>query len=131
MYGYPSVEASEAAVSEVRNFLDEGGAKSLERIVFCNFLAKDEDAYHEVLPKYFPSAVEESEGDVEAKKELEEKLPEVPVETPKEGDNQPVAKKKKLGEEDEEWEKIEKSDVPQKVSVEDAVDEEVGGKSKV
>lgn len=50
VYGYPSHEAAEAATSEVRNFLDEGKAKTLERIVFCNFLKKDEDAYHEILP---------------------------------------------------------------------------------
>jgi len=50
VYGYPSGEAARAAVSEVRNFLDEGHAKTLEKIVFCNFLQKDEDAYYEALP---------------------------------------------------------------------------------
>lgn len=50
VYGYPSGEAAHAAVSEVRNFLDEGHAKHLQKIVFCNFLEKDEDAYHEALP---------------------------------------------------------------------------------
>jgi O-acetyl-ADP-ribose deacetylase (regulator of RNase III) len=50
VYGYPSDEAAHAAVSEVRNFLDEGCAKTLEKIVFCNFLQKDEDAYYEALP---------------------------------------------------------------------------------
>jgi O-acetyl-ADP-ribose deacetylase len=50
VYGYPSREAAHAAVSEVRNFLDDRQAKSLEKIVFCNFLEKDEDAYHEALP---------------------------------------------------------------------------------
>jgi O-acetyl-ADP-ribose deacetylase (regulator of RNase III) len=50
VYGYPSDEAAHAAISEVRNFLDEGNAKSLERIIFCNFLRKDEDAYYEALP---------------------------------------------------------------------------------
>jgi O-acetyl-ADP-ribose deacetylase (regulator of RNase III) len=50
VYGYPSDEAAHAAISEVRTFLDEGNAKNLEKIVFCNFLEKDEDAYHEALP---------------------------------------------------------------------------------
>jgi O-acetyl-ADP-ribose deacetylase (regulator of RNase III) len=50
VYGYPSDEAAHAAISEVRNFLDEGHAKSLDKIVFCNFLEKDEVAYHEALP---------------------------------------------------------------------------------
>ncbi|KAF2435535.1 A1pp-domain-containing protein [Tothia fuscella] len=50
VYGYPSGEAAHTAISEVRKFLDEGNAKSLERIVFCNFLEKDERAYNEALP---------------------------------------------------------------------------------
>lgn len=50
VYGYPSGEAAEAAVSEVRNFLDEGNGEELERVVFCNFLEKDERAYENVLP---------------------------------------------------------------------------------
>lgn len=50
VYGYPSGEAAEAAVSEVRNFLEEGRAKYLQRIVFCNFMEKDQDAYLELLP---------------------------------------------------------------------------------
>jgi O-acetyl-ADP-ribose deacetylase len=49
VYGYPSDDAAEAAISEVRNFLEAGRAKNLERIVFCNFMEKDEDAYHEVI----------------------------------------------------------------------------------
>ena len=106
----------------------------------CVIRRWDEEAYEEVLPKYFPADVEVGEGEneeqeKEKEKELEEKLPEVPVETPREGgaSAEPVAKKARLtNEEDEEWEKIEKADVPQKVSVEDAVDEEIGGgKSKV
>ena len=50
VYGYPSDEAAEAAISEVRLFMEEGNVITLERIVFCNFLPKDEDAYHELLP---------------------------------------------------------------------------------
>lgn len=50
VYGYPSVEAAETAVGVVREFLDGGEGEGLERIVFCNFLEKDEDAYIKVLP---------------------------------------------------------------------------------
>ena len=51
VYGYPSGEAAETAVREVRRWLDSGSkGQSLERIVFCNFLEKDEVAYHWVLP---------------------------------------------------------------------------------
>lgn len=55
IYGYPSGEAAEAATSEVRRWLDEqqgegAGEGGLERVVFCNFLQKDEDAYYESLP---------------------------------------------------------------------------------
>jgi hypothetical protein len=135
VYGYPSGEAAEAAVSEVREFLEEGNARNLEAVVFCNFLTKDEDAYHRVLPKYFPSEqVAEDEG---GEKALEEKLPEVPKGTPDAGSGsaEPATKKLKKGkegeDEDEDWEKIEKGDVPHQASVEEAADEEEGGKSKV
>lgn len=50
VYGYPSRKAAAAAVDEVRVCLDEGLGDKLDRIIFCNFLQKDEDAYHEVLP---------------------------------------------------------------------------------
>lgn len=50
VYGYPSREAAEAAISEVRNYLEEGRARYLQRIVFCNFMEKDQAAYLEFLP---------------------------------------------------------------------------------
>jgi O-acetyl-ADP-ribose deacetylase (regulator of RNase III) len=50
IYGYPSNEAAEAAISEVRNFFEEGRGKGIERVVFCNFMKKDEDAYYELIP---------------------------------------------------------------------------------
>jgi len=50
LYGYPSDEAAKVAVSEVRKFLDKGLARNLNRIVFCNFMEKDEQAYHQALP---------------------------------------------------------------------------------
>jgi O-acetyl-ADP-ribose deacetylase (regulator of RNase III) len=51
VYGYPSTDASIVALASVRRFLVEGeGADTLERVVFCNFLEKDERAYFEALP---------------------------------------------------------------------------------
>ena len=50
IYGYPSGEASEVALATVRKFLDDGKGDSLERIIFCNFMQKDEDAYFENIP---------------------------------------------------------------------------------
>lgn len=50
VYGYPSGEAAEAACEEVRRFLESGRGERLERIVFCNFMEKDERAYEEVIP---------------------------------------------------------------------------------
>jgi O-acetyl-ADP-ribose deacetylase (regulator of RNase III) len=50
VYGYPSDEAAEAAIAEVKRFLDSGKGDSLEKIIFCNFLEKDETAYFRYLP---------------------------------------------------------------------------------
>ena len=52
IYGYPSDEAAETAIGEVRKWLDEdeGRANKLDRIVFCSFLEKDEKAYEKWIP---------------------------------------------------------------------------------
>jgi O-acetyl-ADP-ribose deacetylase len=50
VYGYPSEEAAEHAISEVRTFFDEGRGAGIERVVFCNFMEKDERAYIRTLP---------------------------------------------------------------------------------
>ena len=51
IYGYPSGEAAEDALTEVRSWVDShedlGG---LERIIFCCFERKDEKAYEQNLP---------------------------------------------------------------------------------
>ncbi|KAF1997784.1 macro domain-like protein [Amniculicola lignicola CBS 123094] len=62
VYGYPSGEASEVALETVRTFLEEGKGDQLERVIFCNFMLKDEDAYFENIPKFFPPVVAESEA---------------------------------------------------------------------
>jgi O-acetyl-ADP-ribose deacetylase (regulator of RNase III) len=50
-YGYPSDEAAHDALEEVRRWIDERGEGfgGLDRIVFCNFEKKDEDAYQNQL----------------------------------------------------------------------------------
>jgi O-acetyl-ADP-ribose deacetylase (regulator of RNase III) len=54
VYGYPSEEAAEVALGEVRRWLeargDRNGGLSIERVVFCCFLRKDEEAYETWLP---------------------------------------------------------------------------------
>lgn len=50
IYGYPSDEAAEAALDEVRNFLKGAHGSKLDKIVFCSFLDKDVDAYARALP---------------------------------------------------------------------------------
>jgi O-acetyl-ADP-ribose deacetylase (regulator of RNase III) len=66
VYGYPSGQAAEAVCQEVRKWLDEeagtGEEKMPRRIIICNFMAKDEEAYEEVLPLYFPEAKEKEGG---------------------------------------------------------------------
>ncbi|KAI4852631.1 A1pp-domain-containing protein [Aureobasidium sp. EXF-8845] len=55
VYGYPSNEAAATAIGEVKKWLDtDAKADKLDHIIFCNFMEKDEDAYYEWLPKYFP-----------------------------------------------------------------------------
>ncbi|XP_057377206.1 macro domain-containing protein CT2219-like [Daphnia carinata] len=57
VYGYPNRDAADAALSEVRKFL-ECEVSSLERVIFCVFLDLDLKLYNELLPKYFPSCVD-------------------------------------------------------------------------
>lgn len=56
VYGYPSGEAAETAISAVKGWLDADKERSgkIERIVFCSFLAKDEDAYEKFIPYVIP-----------------------------------------------------------------------------
>jgi O-acetyl-ADP-ribose deacetylase (regulator of RNase III) len=49
VYGYPSGEACIVALKTVRDFFDEGKGEELDRVIFCNFLQKDEDAYFKTI----------------------------------------------------------------------------------
>ena len=50
IYGYPPMDAAEAALRVVRTFLQSAEGKKLDRIVFCSFDQKDVSAYAENLP---------------------------------------------------------------------------------
>lgn len=50
VYGYPSAEAADAAISEVRSFLTGPDGEKIEKVVFCSFEPKDVKAYNETLP---------------------------------------------------------------------------------
>ncbi|RAR11779.1 MACRO domain containing protein 1 [Stemphylium lycopersici] len=117
VYGYPSHEASYAALETVRKFLvEEGNAEKLDRVIFCNFLQKDEDAYFEQVPDYFPP-VPETEAQKEHATELSElasQLPDAPTADPKDEDEaeQPSPKKQKTAEADEDdFVMVEKDDL--------------------
>lgn len=50
VYGYPSRNAAEDAIKEVREFLVGPNIGKLERVIFCNFELKDVAAYEEFIP---------------------------------------------------------------------------------
>ena len=80
IYGYPSAEAAEVACEVTREFLEglekgesgmpsqdgeeseERKTGSLERVIFCCFLAKDVAAYEHSLPRWFPPTSEERQN---------------------------------------------------------------------
>ncbi|KAK4506246.1 hypothetical protein PRZ48_004211 [Zasmidium cellare] len=125
VYGYPSGEAAETAIRAVKGWLEEDDerANKIERVVFCQFMEKDQRAYEHFTPKYFAPAAEEeskeSEDKVDAEEDAQEDaradakedpeepkdeaseagkvpdLPEVPTKEPKEPD-EPEPKKQKL-----------------------------------
>ncbi|KAJ9605428.1 hypothetical protein H2200_010085 [Cladophialophora chaetospira] len=59
VYGYPSGAAARAAVREVYTFLRKPEGQKLDKVVFCNFLDKDVDAYAKYLPTIFPPTKED------------------------------------------------------------------------
>jgi O-acetyl-ADP-ribose deacetylase len=50
VYGYPSVDAADVAISEVRSFLTGPDGEEIDRVIFCSFEMKDVNAYTEALP---------------------------------------------------------------------------------
>ncbi|PGH09449.1 hypothetical protein GX51_00554 [Blastomyces parvus] len=134
VYGYPSLQAAEVAISTVKHFL-ETSSKVLERVIFCTFEQKDIDAYHTLLPEYFPPT--EQDLSTEPKQTREEpshpssspatlaaSLPDAPTTEPT-LEGQPDAKKPRVGADvsgsraldkdgersEDDWEKVEQADV--------------------
>ncbi|KAI9705315.1 MAG: hypothetical protein M1820_005145 [Bogoriella megaspora] len=66
VYGYPSGEAAETALGEVRRFLEGPKGDKLDRVVFCCFMDKDTKAYEEWLPHFFPPAQSGESGEAVA-----------------------------------------------------------------
>lgn len=50
VYGYPSDEAAETALKEVKRFLESEGGSKIQKVIFCNFLQKDVEAYSKYMP---------------------------------------------------------------------------------
>ncbi|KAK7180449.1 hypothetical protein DPSP01_014127 [Paraphaeosphaeria sporulosa] len=101
VFSYPNVKACNDALSEVRKFLDEGKGDGLQRIIFCNFLQKDQDIYYKHVSKHFPPvpAPAPEETNDAAKTSTDEadiaaKLPDPPTSEPKDPE-EPSAKKQK------------------------------------
>ncbi|KAL4907929.1 hypothetical protein BDW74DRAFT_113822 [Aspergillus multicolor] len=104
IYGYPSRDAAMAALDETRNFLEaETNIGLLERVIFCNFESKDQKAYEEFIPLFFPPT--EQPQDAKAGQEdaqdisrspaaIAASLPDAPTTEPK-MEGQPNSKKQK------------------------------------
>lgn len=50
IYGYPSTSSAYAALDETRKFLERSEGQKLDKVIFCNFLDKDINAYAKILP---------------------------------------------------------------------------------
>ncbi|MCJ1403779.1 hypothetical protein MMC11_007002 [Xylographa trunciseda] len=107
VYGYPSGEAAQVACGAVRGWL-EGGERTVRSVVFCVYERKDERAYEEWLPKFFPPV--EEDGKVAREHDaLVEGMPDPPTNEPLGGEQpgaQPTAKE--AVEVDDGWEAIER-----------------------
>ncbi|KAL2855283.1 hypothetical protein BJY01DRAFT_9800 [Aspergillus pseudoustus] len=133
IYGYPSREAARAVLDETRKFLEsDNNIGRLERVIFCNFEAKDERAYEDLVPIFFPPVDEyQDPGNGDASKEssspedLAATLPDPPTVEPR-LEGQPESKKLKVASDagtqtthvptfsedksEDEWEEVNKSE---------------------
>ncbi|KAH8726952.1 hypothetical protein GQ44DRAFT_705040 [Phaeosphaeriaceae sp. PMI808] len=120
IYSYPSGDASLVALETVRSFLQEDKAAELDRVIFCNFLQKDEDFYYNNLPFFFPPVESESTDKHEAAEqetttdpsEMLSQLPDAPTADPVDADHalQPSPKKQKTDDTDDEFVLVDKED---------------------
>ncbi|MCJ1474518.1 hypothetical protein MMC13_003176 [Lambiella insularis] len=109
VYGYPSGEAAEVALRTVKEWIEQKGDSrgGLEKVVFCVFERKDEVAYEEWLPKFFPP-LEQNMESTKKHDDLIKAMPDPPKDDPLE-EGQPGAKKQKVGiDTEEDWEAVEK-----------------------
>ncbi|KAL3496786.1 hypothetical protein BJX62DRAFT_192942 [Aspergillus germanicus] len=133
IYGYPSREAARAVLDETRKFLEsDKNIGKLERVIFCNFETKDERAYEDLVPIFFPPVNESQDaGNGDSSKEspspevLAATLPDPPTVEPR-LEGQPESKKLKVASDagtqtthvpafsedksEDEWEKVNESE---------------------
>ncbi|KAL5115145.1 hypothetical protein ACEQ8H_006981 [Pleosporales sp. CAS-2024a] len=122
VYGYPSAKACRVALATVRGFLDDDDkAEQLDRVIFCNFLDKDENAYFAQVPNVFPVAESKHETKHVPANELEtstepseilSQLPDAPTDDPKDMTDihEPSAKKQKTESIHDDFVVVEKED---------------------
>ncbi|KAI9891185.1 MAG: hypothetical protein M1814_003028 [Vezdaea aestivalis] len=67
VYGYPSGEAAETALSEVKDFLEGEDGHKLDKVIFVVFEMKDVRAYETFIPEFFPPTISDLTQDKSAK----------------------------------------------------------------
>ncbi|USW53130.1 Putative Macro domain-containing protein [Septoria linicola] len=69
VYGYPSKAAAAVALHAVKDWLeaDEERAAKMKRIIFCQFMDKDQEAYEELVPQLFTPFTESVDAEDETK----------------------------------------------------------------
>jgi O-acetyl-ADP-ribose deacetylase (regulator of RNase III) len=113
IYGYPSGEAAETAIATVKKFLEGDNGAKLDRVIFCSFERKDEVAYNEWIPKFFPPTEKdlshhEQEEELKKGESVADQLPDPPTTEPTQ-EGEPTHKKAKVSHEDidKDWEAVE------------------------
>lgn len=53
VYGYPKAAATDAALEQVKAFLEGPSGSKLDQVVFCCFAPEDMKGYENAAPKYF------------------------------------------------------------------------------
>jgi len=72
VYGYPNKAAAQVAIETTREFI-ETNLDHVDAVIFCLFTKQDIEAYHELLPAYFPLGLQakvESKGDEKKEEEV-------------------------------------------------------------
>ncbi|WFD47430.1 hypothetical protein GLX27_002081 [Malassezia furfur] len=53
VYGYPKAAATDAALEQVKAFLEGPSGNKVDQVVFCCFMPEDMKGYENAAPKYF------------------------------------------------------------------------------